>query len=195
MTRKCSFLTRCLTLLAAGCFLPAAYAQDHAPALLNHGLQPIPQPAAAACPNCQAGQPCAADCGCQRCLRCRLAVARQHMQAAALSGQPLIDPWARADWIAQQKTASKSWHGGYYNTQYGAPVALMVPPTARMQTSYGWGVSQTTMSPIYPQFQRPYPGPVMVDPSTGMGPAQLLPTPRWPSHTDQFGVYYVRSPW
>jgi hypothetical protein len=108
------------------------------------------------------------------------------------SGQPCIDPWMQADWIAQQRAAVRSWHAGYYHTQYGAPLALMVAPTARMQTRWGWGVAQSTISPIYHQFKRPYPGPVyggagMVNP--------LRPTPRWPSHTDQFGVYYVRGPW
>ncbi len=111
------------------------------------------------------------------------------------SGQLLIDPWARADRMAANNAAAMSWHAGYYNTQYGAPVALVVPPTARMSTRWGWGVSQSTMSPIYPQFKRSYPGPVMVDAATGQGPSPLQPTPRWPSHTDQFGVYYVRGPW
>jgi hypothetical protein len=111
------------------------------------------------------------------------------------SGQPLIDPWGRADYIAQQRAARQSWHAGYYHTQYCAPVALMVPPTARMQTRWSWGVAQSTMSPIYQQFERPYPGPVGSGlPGSGTG-GGLLPTPRWPSHTDQFGVYYVRGPW
>ncbi len=108
---------------------------------------------------------------------------------------PWFDLYARADYIAQQRASVRSWHAGYYHTQYGAPLALMVPPTARMQTRWGWGVSQSTMSPIYHQFERPYPGPVgsgMPGSGTGSG---LLPTPRWPSHTDQFGVYYVRGPW
>jgi hypothetical protein len=110
---------------------------------------------------------------------------------AAHSGQPIIDPWLRADWIAQQRAATKSWHAGYYHTQWGGPVALMVPPTVRTQTRWGWGVAQTTVEPLYHQFKRPYPGPV-----GAAGPvAPLLPTPRWPSHTDQFGVYYVRGPW
>ncbi len=111
------------------------------------------------------------------------------------SGHPWIDPHGRADYIAQRRAATQSWHAGYYHTQYGAPVALMVPPTARMQTRWGWGVSQSTMSPIYQQFERPYPGQVgsgQMGTGTGGG---LLPTPRWPSHTDQFGVYYVRGPW
>lgn len=117
-----------------------------------------------------------------------------HLVGVMASGQPLIDRYARADWIAANRAAEQSWHAGYYNTQYGVPVALVVPPTARMQTRWGWGVCQSTMSPIYQQFERPYPGPFMVDPS-GLGGMALLPTPRWPSHTDQFGVYYIRGPW
>jgi hypothetical protein len=114
----------------------------------------------------------------------------------AHSGQPLIDPWARADWIASQWAATQSWHAGYYHTGWGAPVALVVPPTARMQTRMGWGVSQTTVTPIYHQFERPYPSAVTADGSAMPGMClPLRPTPRWPSHTDQFGVYYVRAPW
>lgn len=111
------------------------------------------------------------------------------------SGQPLIDPWARADWIAAQRAATQSWHAGYYHTAWGAPVALVVPPTARMQTRMGWGVSQTRMSPIYHQFERPYPGAMTAQGGAMPGVMPLRPTPRWPSHTDQFGVYNVRGPW
>ncbi len=81
------------------------------------------------------------------------------------------------------------WNGNYYYMPWGAPTALVVPPTSNMQSSYSWGVSQTTMRPIYHQFARPYPGDAE---GVGVG---FLPTPRWPSHTDQFGVYYVRGPW
>ncbi len=81
------------------------------------------------------------------------------------------------------------WNGSYYYMQWGAPTALVVPPTSNMQTSLSWGVSQTTMRPIYHQYPRPYPG---AGQGTGVG---FLATPRWPSHTDQFGVYYVRGPW
>ncbi|MEX2118492.1 MAG: hypothetical protein WD847_02685 [Pirellulales bacterium] len=81
-----------------------------------------------------------------------------------------------------------TWHGGYYHTMWGQPVALVVPPTAEYQTKWSWGVAQTSVEPIWPQFQRGWPGPY----EGGMG---FLPTPLWPSHTDQFGVYYVRGPW
>ncbi len=138
------------------------------------------------------------DCGARHGLangRIRGAVANVHNSVSTFvhSGQPLIDPAMQADWIAAQRAATMSWHGGYYHTQYGAPLALVVPPTARAHTRWSWGVAQSTMMPLYHQFERPYPGPVG---SGGYGGAGgLLPTPRWPSHTDQFGVYYVRGPW
>ncbi len=84
---------------------------------------------------------------------------------------------------------TRPWHGGYYYTQKGAPVALVVPPTAQSQMFWGWGVAQSGTRPIYHQFARPYPG------ESAGGADQLYPTPAWPSHTDQFGVYYVRGPW
>jgi hypothetical protein len=107
---------------------------------------------------------------------------------------PLIDPWASADWRAQLEANRRSWHAGYYHSGWGAPVALVVPPTSRMQTRWGWGVAQSTMSPLWHQFDRPYPGNVAGG-ASGAAPMALRPTPRWPSHTDQFGVYSVRGPW
>ncbi|MEK6234812.1 MAG: hypothetical protein N2C14_08875 [Planctomycetales bacterium] len=82
-----------------------------------------------------------------------------------------------------------SWHGAYYNTAWGGPVSLVVPPTAYKQGHYHWGVPSTSTSWVTPQFQGSYPG-------SGMGGGQALyPTPAYPSHTDQFGVYYTRGPW
>jgi hypothetical protein len=119
-----------------------------------------------------------------------------HLGSATHNCQGLIDPWARADWIASQRAMTQSWHAGYSHTGWGAPVALVVPPTARMQTRMGWGVSQSTVTPIYHQFERPYPSAMTADGTTMPGMClPLQPTPRWPSHTDQFGVYYVRAPW
>jgi len=82
-----------------------------------------------------------------------------------------------------------TWHGDYYHTAWGRPVAVVVPPTAALQTDYHWGVGGTRVTPIYHQFSRGYPGVVE---SSG---APFRGTPRWPSDTDQFGVYYVRGPW
>jgi hypothetical protein len=103
-------------------------------------------------------------------------------------------PHARADRIARYYASQRPWHGSYSYTQWGGPVSLVVPPTARTQVSYSWGVSQTEVQPIYHQFHRDYPGPF---PGNGSGvyAPNFLPTPYWPSHTDQLGVYPVRGPW
>lgn len=84
-----------------------------------------------------------------------------------------------------------NWHGQYYHTSYGSPVALVAPPTASLQSKWSWGVGNTAVVPIYNQFGRQYPGPAAPG---GMGNG-YAPTPRWPSNTDQFGVHYVRGPW
>lgn len=81
-------------------------------------------------------------------------------------------------------------YGTYSHVGWGGPVTLVVPPTARFQTDYGWGVGNTRISPIYPQFSRQGYG-VMT--SYGQGAYQT--TPLWPSDTTQFGVYYARGPW
>jgi len=89
----------------------------------------------------------------------------------------------------QYHTACYPWHGGYYHSAWGAPVALVVPPTAELETNWGWGVGNTRTTFIWHQFQRNYPGPGI------QGPGQFRRTPYWPSDTRQFGVYYVRGPW
>jgi len=83
------------------------------------------------------------------------------------------------------------WHGQYNYSQWGRPVALVVPPTAGRQSSWSWGVGNTTSTPIYHQYGRQYPGAAGTLPGGG----GFQRTPQWPSHTDQFGVYYARSPW
>ena len=95
----------------------------------------------------------------------------------------------RADRIARYYAAQRPWHGPYAYTPYGTPVALVVPPNAKMHTSYSWGVGMSEMIPIYHQFHRDYPL------GGGFGGAEIFPTPTWPSHTDQLGVYPVRGPW
>jgi hypothetical protein len=81
------------------------------------------------------------------------------------------------------------WHGGYYDAAWGMPVAVLVPPTARTQVHYNWGVGGTRVTPIDHQFQRDYPSPGTYN------RASFRPTPPWPSSTDQFGDYYIRGPW
>jgi hypothetical protein len=90
---------------------------------------------------------------------------------------------------APQYAASSSWHGGYYHSAWGMPMALVVSPKAEFQTHWGWGVGNTRSTVIWHQFRRDYPGPGAYDPRL------VRPTPYWPSDTDQFGVYYIRGPW
>jgi hypothetical protein len=116
---------------------------------------------------------------------------RMLLIAALLVAAPCLVPPAHAGvwhWVARRKAADRPWHGGYYHTQWGQPVALVVPPTAELQTRHSWGVANTDIRPIWHQFGRSYPGPY----AGGLG---FRPTPVWPYHTDQFGVYYVRGPW
>ena len=51
-----------------------------------------------------------------------------------------------------------NWNRNYAHTEYGQPVALVVPPTANLQTNYGWGVASSRISRIEHQFQRNFPG-------------------------------------
>ncbi len=81
-----------------------------------------------------------------------------------------------------------NWNRNYAHTSYGQPVALVVPPTANLQTNYGWGVASSRISRLDHQVQRNYPG-------AGTFGGPFRPTPMWPSDTSQFGVYYVRGPW
>jgi hypothetical protein len=83
--------------------------------------------------------------------------------------------------------ANIPWHAPYAHATWRHPVALIVPPTANMQTNYSWGVARTRMTPIYHQFARPF-----VPPGAG---GVASPAPNWPSDTNQVGVYYIRGPW
>ena len=90
---------------------------------------------------------------------------------------------------ALRQSQTYPWHGNYYDSAWGMPVAVVVPPTAESLTHYGWGVGATRVTPIQHQFQRGYPGPGSYNRSW------FRPTPPWPSSTDQFGDYYIRGPW
>lgn len=110
--------------------------------------------------------------------------------AIGLAGKAQAEgPRVRAYRLAYSYAAARPWHGNYYHTNYGVPLALLVPPHSKMMTSYGWGVTATEINPIYHQFGRTYPG------ELASGGMMVLPTPPWPSHTDQFGVYPIRGPW
>ena len=127
-------------------------------------------------------------------LRCLTLLAAAVLSGASATPAFAIYPHhgyhaARADRIARYYAAQRPWHGPWAYTQWGMPVALVVPPTAKMHTSYAWGVAQSEMIPIYHQFHRDFPGVV------GFAGEGIYPTPYWPSHTDQLGVYPVRGPW
>jgi hypothetical protein len=96
-------------------------------------------------------------------------------------------PIRRAQWY--------NWNRNYAYTDYGVPTALVVPPTANLQTNYGWGVASSRMSRIDHQFQRNYPGGGIGGIGGVAFGGPFRPTPVWPSDTTQFGVYYVRGPW
>lgn len=108
---------------------------------------------------------------------------------ATASQADASDPLAVAQLRSHNFAMSKPWHGHYYHQMYGQPLALVVPPTVSMRQTYSWGVSQNLMYPVHHQFGRSANQP-------GVAPrGSFRPTPIWPSHTDQFGVYYVRGPW
>lgn len=95
------------------------------------------------------------------------------------------------DRIAAWHASQMSWHDNYQHWQLGRPVPLVVPPTARASTEYNWGVSRNTMTPIYHQFGRNFPG----EGYPGMESGLIQPAPHWPASTRQGGVYYIRGPW
>ena len=99
------------------------------------------------------------------------------------------DPLGKAQVQAYNFSMNRPWHGSYYHQMYGQPLALVLPPTISMRQTYSWGVSQNLMYPVYHQFGRSANAPGAAAPGSFYG------TPQWPSHTDQFGVYYVRGPW
>jgi len=47
----------------------------------------------------------------------------------------------RADVIGRYYAAQRPWHGPYAYTPWGVPAALVVPPNAKMHTSFSWGVA------------------------------------------------------
>ncbi|PQO43770.1 hypothetical protein [Blastopirellula marina] len=106
--------------------------------------------------------------------------------AQAEAGWPVT--YNSAAVIAAEQASYYPWHGGYYYQDWHTPMALVVPPTASLQTNYSWGVPSSRVTPINHQFNQINPGPVS-------DVSNLSPTPYWPSNTYQFGVYYVRGPW
>ena len=90
--------------------------------------------------------------------------------------------------LPKQRAACYNWHANYNHAEYGRPVALVVPPTANLQTTWSWGAPSAHVSRINHQFGRDYPGP-------GPFGGSFRNPPQWPRSTHQFGVYHVRAPW
>ena len=109
--------------------------------------------------------------------------------AAAVIAASAVETFAAAPVVwPVRRSRFYDWNKPYANTTYGAPVSLVVPPTATMQTNWGWGVGSSRLERLDHQFNRNYPGS-----GPFCGPNRT--TPIWPSDTTQFGVYNVRGPW
>ncbi|MDA1179514.1 MAG: hypothetical protein O2931_12025 [Planctomycetota bacterium] len=106
---------------------------------------------------------------------------------AAVAREGFYHRSVHADRGARWFNARVPWSDPYAHTQWGSPVALVLPPNSNFQTDYSRGVARTRMTPVYHQFGRPI--------ATPGGGATYSPTPIWPSDTNQFGVYGVRAPW
>ena len=91
-------------------------------------------------------------------------------------------------WPKTRRAPMVNWHANYAHSAYGQPVALVVPPTAQLQTNWSWGAPSAHFSRIDHQFGRDYPGP-------GPFGGGFQQTPAWPSNMQQFGVHAVRGPW
>ena len=118
-----------------------------------------------------------------------LALVATTLIVGGLAGESRAEPRRRADRNAHYQAQRMPWHGEYYHTASGYPVPLVVPPTANSSTEWSWGVAQSGVYPIYHQYRRGFTGDCFG------ADGSFHPTPAWPSHTRQFGVYYIRSPW
>jgi hypothetical protein len=141
------------------------------------------------CNQCNSGQ-CSANGVCKNGHCCRK-LGPGEKACARCIGSICHHPPHHGNRAAQYRASLTPWHGNYYYTQWGAPVALVIPPNAEMHTDYSWGVPASRVSRNDHQFHRGLPGG-----TAGYGGGYgFLPTPYYPSDTDQFGVYYVRGPW
>src|SRR5262245_38722354 len=111
-------------------------------------------------------------------MRTLLSVSVIVVTLVVLSSSAMAIPPKIAERWALRQSNSTSWHGKYYHTAYGRPVALVVPPVATTESYLSWGVAQTETRPLWAQFRRPFPGAEFGQEGS------FLPTPYWPSNTD-----------
>ena len=46
---------------------------------------------------------------------------------------------------AQRRASQYNWHGNYNHSAYGMPMALVVTPTAALQTNWSWGAPSSRL--------------------------------------------------
>ena len=92
-------------------------------------------------------------------------------------------------WALDPAALCQPWHCDYKYTEWGMPVAILVPPNVEKHVSYGWGVGGMRVHRNQHQFRRFWPGKAYGKPH------EFKSLPVWPSDTSQFGVYYIRGPW
>ncbi len=95
----------------------------------------------------------------------------------------------RAGELFHRGRNAPAWNTNYYDSAWGMPEALVVPPTVHWQSNYAWGVGGTRLTRVRAQYQADVPGP-----ESTYNPRDYQPTPPQPSDTQQFGVNYVRAP-
>jgi len=116
--------------------------------------------------------------------RAFLSLAFAAMIAAGWSNEASARIFGRAN------HGSEPWHGNYYDPQWaGVPHAMVVPPTVHRQIKYGWGASGTEVQRIRHQYSGVGGADIGVS-----GGGMFQPQPVQPTHTDQFGTYYIRGP-
>lgn len=108
---------------------------------------------------------------------------------AAACAPDLVSARDRLRWGTAPAAAAPSWHGPYVHTSYGAPVALVVPPSVKGYGSYTWGMPASHRHGLPDQFGR------QGGYGAGSYEGGMYGTPYHPSSSHQFGVYYVRGPW
>jgi hypothetical protein len=109
--------------------------------------------------------------------------------AVVLPQRAGAEPNCKGAWSCCCGHCQRPWNAPYYSAEWGIPVAVVVPPTAEVQTHWGWGVGNTRVTPICARYKPNYLG------QGAYNRCLYSPTPPWPSDTDQFGYYYVRGPW
>ena len=118
------------------------------------------------------------------------------MKASSIIGLVLIAaslaavlPVRGGEFLRRGRYYGPEWNTSFYDPAWGMPEAVVVPPTARWQSNYAWGVGGSRLNRVGAQYQAEVPGP-----ASAYNQRDYLPAPPQPSDTQQFGVNYVRGP-